>query len=378
VAALVPDAPGAPRRERMGSVEVHRFRYFLPRRAQALAYGDGMAANLAASPRVWAQPLPYLVAQATATRALARRLAVDVVNSHWIVPQGLTAAIARGRRRRFAHLATLHGGDAYLLRRLPFARSVAGFVAARTDALLAVSSNVRDALDGALGRASGALVQPMGVALARFGAQDAPGPPPAPEFPGGFLLYVGRLLPIKGVEQWLRALPRVLAGHPELGACVVGSGPAEAELRAEAARLGIAGRVRFTGRLPHAEVARFLRACRAVAVPSVTQAGGRAEGMPTVVAEALAAGAPLVATATGGIPDVVRHGENGWLCRERDPADLAEKLLAALADRSPERSRRARETARALDWERVADRYLEVMDRACGRQPPGAATRAPG
>jgi phosphatidylinositol alpha-1,6-mannosyltransferase len=274
-------------------------------------------------------------------------------------------------------VATLHGGDAYLLRRLPFARRIAGFVAARSEALLAVSSNVRDALDAALGRPSGALVQPMGVALSRFAAEEA-GPTSAPEFPGGFVLYVGRLVPIKGVEHWLRALPRVLAAHPELGACVVGSGPAEAELRAEAARLGIAGRVRFAGRLPHAEVARLLGACRAVAVPSVTRAGGRAEGMPAVVAEALAAGAPLVATATGGIPDVVRHGENGWLCRERDPADLAEKLLAALADRSPERSRRARESARALDWERVADRYLEVMAGACARPPRGAATRAPG
>ncbi len=374
VTALVPDAPGAPRRERMGAVEVHRFTYFLPRRAQALAYGDGIAANLARSPLAWAQPVPYLVAQATATRALARRLAIDVVNSHWVLPQGLSAALARGRRPRFAHVATLHGGDAYLLRRLPFARRIAGYIAGRTDAFFAVSTNLREAFDAALGRASGALVQPMGVAVARFDVEA--GPPLDPPFPGGFLLFAGRLAPIKGVEQLLRALPRVLASHPQLGACIVGSGPAEARLRAEAERLGIAARVRFTGRLPHAEVVRHLRACRAAVIPSVTRAGGRAEGMPTAVAEALAAGAPLVATATGGIPDVVRHGENGWLCRERDPADLAEKLLAALADRSPERARRAREAARALDWDRVAERYLEVMSRACARPRRAGPTRA--
>lgn len=375
VVALVPDAPGAPRRERMGGVEVHRFTYFLPRGAQALAYRDGMAANLAASPRIWAQPLPYLASQATATRVLARRLGIDVVSSHWVLPQGLSAAIARGRRRpRFAHVATLHGGDVHLLRRLPFARRVAGYVAARTDAFLAVSAGVRGALDAALGRASGAVVQPMGVALDRFGPEAA-APPLASGFTGGFVLYAGRLDPIKGVEHLLRALPRVFAHHPDLGACIVGSGPAEAGLRAEAARLGIAERVRFEGRLPHAEVASRLRACRAVAVPSVTRPGGQAEGMPTVVAEALAAGAPLVATATGGIPEVVR--ENGWLCRERDPADLAEKLLLALADRSPGRALRAQEAGRALDWERVADRYVEVMRRACERTPRPGSTRAP-
>jgi glycosyltransferase involved in cell wall biosynthesis len=377
VAALVPDAPGAARRERMGRVEVHRFTYFLPRRVQGLAYGDGIAANLAASPRVAVQALPYLVAQATATRALVRRLGIDVVSSHWVLPQGLAAAIARGRaRRRFAHVATLHGGDAHLLRRLPLVRRIAGFVAARTDAWIAVSASVRDALDAALGRASGAAIQPMGVALERFGL-EAPAPPGlASGFPGGFVLYAGRLARIKGVEHLLRALPRVFASHPGLGACIVGSGPAEPGLRAEAARLGISDRVRFEGRLPQAEVARRLRACRAAVVPSVTRAGGRSEGMPTIVAEALAAGAPLVATSSGGIPELVRHGENGWLCRERDPGDLAEKLLAALADRSPGRAPRAREAARALDWERVADRYLEVMRRACERPPRSGSLRA--
>jgi len=174
----------------------------------------------------------------------------------------------------------------------------------------------------------------------------------------------------------LRALPRVFAAYPGLGLCVLGSGPEGAALRAEAERLGIAARVRFAGRVPQAEVARHLRACRAAVVPSVTGAGGRAEGMPTVIAEALAAGAPLVATATGGIPDVVRDGENGWLCRERDPEDLAAKLLAALADRSPERARRARESAAALDWDRVAACYLEVMQRACVRPPRAGAPRA--
>jgi glycosyltransferase involved in cell wall biosynthesis len=373
VTALVPDAPGAARRERLGDVDVHRFTYFLPRRWQALAYGDGIAANLR-SPRAWLQPLPFLAAQVAAVRTLAERLRIDAVSSHWILPQGLAAAIARGARHRFAHVATLHGGDAFLLRRLPFARRVAGFLWRRSDALLPVSSGLRDAFDAALGRPSGAVVQPMGVSLARFGAADAE--PLAAPFAGGFVVCAARLVALKGVEQLLRAMPRVLAVHPDTGLCILGAGPREADLRAEAARLGIAARVRFAGRVSQAEVARHLRACRAAVVPSVTGAGGRAEGMPTVVAEALAAGAPLVATATGGIPDVVRHGENGWLCRERDPDDLAEKILLALADRSPERARRARESAAALDWDRVAACYLEVMRRAHAQPPRAGDPRA--
>jgi glycosyltransferase involved in cell wall biosynthesis len=102
-----------------------------------------------------------------------------------------------------------------------------------------------------------------------------------------------------------------------------------------------------------------MRGCEAVVVPSIRLPGGREEGMPTVVAEALAAGARVVATATGGIPDRVRHGENGWLCRDSDPEALSAAILAALAaDRAPEAA--DPDAAQALDWSSVAEHYLEV------------------
>ncbi len=102
VTALVPDAPGAPRRERMGRVEVRRFTYFLPRRAQALAYGHGMRNNLRGSLLGRLQPLPFVWSQARATRLLVRSQRIQVVNSHWMVPQGLSSALARGSPRALA------------------------------------------------------------------------------------------------------------------------------------------------------------------------------------------------------------------------------------------------------------------------------------
>jgi glycosyltransferase involved in cell wall biosynthesis len=175
---------------------------------------------------------------------------------------------------------------------------------------------------------------------------------------------VGRLLEIKGVAYLLRAMPRVLARHPGIGLLVVGYGERQQALRADAERLGIGSAVRFAGRRSREEVARSFRGCRLAVVPSIERADGRAEGMPTVLLEALASGVRVVATATGGIPDVLRHGENGWLCRDRDPEDLAEKILCALDD--PRDSRvphSARETARRFDWPRVAERYAEVFER---------------
>lgn len=360
VAVLAPGAPDAPSEESWDGVRVRRFTYFVPRSWQRLTYGDGIDVNLRRSWRARATPPFFLAAQARATRALVAEQAIDVVNSHWILPQGLTAALARGRGHRFAHVATLHGGDAHLLARLPGASGIARFILGRTDALLASSTSVRDVFDGALGAASGAGIQPMGVHVKAF--REAV-PPDEPPFPEGYLLYVGRLQEIKGVEHLLRALPRVREQHPGVGLVVVGYGEREAALRAQAGSLGIADAVHFTGQQPAPAVARWLRGCRAAVVPSVRMPGGRSEGMPTVVLEALAAGAPLVATRTGGIPDVVRPGQNGWLCRDRDPEDLAGRILEALAAGREGVAEAAAATADAHDWKQVAAHYLEVFER---------------
>ena len=85
--------------------------------------------------------------------------------------------------------------------------------------------------------------------------------------------------------------------------------------------------------------------------------------MPTVVAEALAAGARLVATATGGIPDVVEEGRNGWLCAEGDADALAEAIMRALGPGSEAVAERARAGGDAFDWSRVAEAYRETFAR---------------
>ncbi|MGI9590325.1 MAG: glycosyltransferase, partial [Myxococcota bacterium] len=227
VSVLAPGALDAPESEVWDGVAVRRFTYFVPRSWQRLAYGDGIDVNLRRSWRARATPPFFLAAQARAIRKLVAEARIDLVNSHWILPQGLTAALGRGRQRRFAHVVTLHGGDAHLLASLPGRAALARFILGRTDALLASSTSVRDVFDAALGEASHAGIQPMGVHTARF--RDAQ-PPESEPFVGGYLLFVGRLQEIKGVGHLLRALPRVRLQHPELGLVVVGYGEQEAKL----------------------------------------------------------------------------------------------------------------------------------------------------
>ncbi len=370
IIVLAPDAPGAPRCERMGRLEVRRATYFVPRGLQRLALGRGMPENLRSSWLARIQVPFYLIRQWQAIHAMARQLKVDVVNAHWLVPQGLAAAWARGSKRRFKLLLHVHSTDVHLLRGLPGGRRIARFVVRRCDAVFATSSFVRSALDELLGFASGASLRSMGVHTQIFAQPSTPdsssgrAPNQGDQLPGDFLLFVGRLAPVKGVDILIAAMPAVLAEHPELHLMVIGQGSEESNLRALSKDLGVDRRVSFLGRKPHPDIVRLLQNCRAAIVPSIVTPRGETEGMPTVVLEAMAAGARIVASDVGGIPDVVRHGENGWLCRSRDPSDLARKILTALADPVSSGVRpSAVETARQNDWQEVAKSYKDCLNK---------------
>jgi colanic acid/amylovoran biosynthesis glycosyltransferase len=110
------------------------------------------------------------------------------------------------------------------------------------------------------------------------------------------------------------------------GLDIAGSGPLEAELRAQAADLSS---VRFLGWQTPEQLSRILHKAQAVVVPSRIAADGDCEGLPTVVLESIRAGVPVVASDHAGIPEIIRHEETGFLVPENDPDALAAALLAA-------------------------------------------------
>jgi glycosyltransferase involved in cell wall biosynthesis len=363
VTVLAPGAPGARPQERMGLVHVERFGSVLPSSARQLAHGEAIPDDLRRSRRARLQEVMFVLAQARAIRRVVSARGIDVVHSHWILPQGLSTAIARGRRRRFQHVVTLHGGDSHLLRQLPLGQMLARYVLDRADRIVAVSRSVRANLDATLGETSGAVIQPMGVHVARFRTGAVAESP----FPKGFLVVIARLVKIKGVDVLLRALPHVLKQHPGIGLLIVGDGPEAAPLIGLVHELGLDEAVQFVGTRRHTAIAALLRGCRAAVVPSLVDTDGRAEGMPTVVSEALAAGARVVASRVGGIPDVIEDGRNGWLAEPGSAGDLAAKIVAALeTERRHPIDAAADETAESLDWARIAEVYLGYTDDTSG------------
>lgn len=169
---------------------------------------------------------------------------------------------------------------------------------------------------------------------------------------GRLVLWVGNLVKVKDPALALEAL----AACPGAELLMAGDGPLMPALRRRCAKLGLEGRVHWLGRVPHRRVADLMAACDALLLSS------RSEGDPNVVLEALASGRPVAATRVGGVEDLVRPGENGFLAEPGDAAGLAEALAQVLArDWDPQA---LAGTVAGRSWSASARRLYEVLAEA--------------
>jgi colanic acid/amylovoran biosynthesis glycosyltransferase len=149
-----------------------------------------------------------------------------------------------------------------------------------------------------------------------------------------YVLCVGRHTDKKGLDVLLTAWSTIAERHPSVSLVQVGGGPLTEELLALAHTLGIEDRVRFLGVQTRDGVLALMQRAEVFCLPSRTAASGDEEGLGVVFNEASACAVPCVATHHGGIPEVVRDGENGLLVAENDAPALADALDAVLSDQS--------------------------------------------
>lgn len=139
------------------------------------------------------------------------------------------------------------------------------------------------------------------------------------------VLTVGRLSAEKGHRYLVEAARLVVEQRRDAHFVALGDGRERRRLGEQVRRLGLNGRFLFAGF--RSDAPQLMAQADVLALASLT------EGLPSVLLEAFAAGLPVVATAVGGVPEVVRHGENGWLVSPRDPSGLAAALIESLSDR---------------------------------------------
>ncbi|WEV28273.1 glycosyltransferase family 4 protein [Streptomyces sp. 71268] len=304
------------------------------------------------------------------TRRATELLRAHGCSSVWFgaaAPLGLMAPALRaaGARRL---VATTHGHEAGWAQ-LPAARQLLRRIGDGTDTLTYLGEYTRSRIAGALTeRAAARMVQlPPGVdekafhpgsggdeIRARLGLTDRP-----------VVVCVSRLVPRKGQDTLILALPRILSRVPDAVLLIVGGGPYRGDLERLARQTGVSDSVRFTGPVPGAELPAHYGAGDVFAMPCRTRRGGLdVEGLGIVYLEASATGLPVVAGDSGGAPDAVLDGETGWVVRGGSVEESADRIIALLGD--PELRQRMGERGRAWveerwRWDLLAQRLTELL-----------------
>ncbi|WP_328463059.1 glycosyltransferase family 4 protein [Streptomyces sp. NBC_00448] len=304
------------------------------------------------------------------TRRAAELLREHGCSSVWFGAAAPLALMAPALRKAGARrlVGTTHGHEAAWAQ-LPASRQLLRRIGEGTDVLTYLGEYTRSRIAAALTpEAAERMVRlppgvdenvfhpgPDGVVLrARLGLADRP-----------VVVCVSRLVPRKGQDTLILAMPRILREVPDTVLLIVGGGPYRGELEKLAARTGVAAAVRFTGSVPWSELPAHYGAGDIFAMPCRTRRGGLdVEGLGIVYLEASATGLPVVAGDSGGAPDAVLDGETGYVVPGGSPEQAASRILTLLRD--PELRRSLGERGRAWvheawSWDLLADRLKGLL-----------------
>jgi glycosyltransferase involved in cell wall biosynthesis len=274
-------------------------------------------------------------------RALRAEFPFDVIDAEFFFPDGL-AAVRLGKALGVPVSIKARGSDILYWGRQPAAMRQVVDAGCAADGLLAVSAALKADMV-ALGMPEDRItVHHTGVDHALFSPLDRPKAKAALGVSGPLIVCVGTLMKRKGQGLLIEAIE----GVPGATLVLIGHGPDRARFEAQAAALGLADRVRFTGAIPHAEIAQWLGAADAMALAS------QSEGLANVWVEALACGTPLVITDVGGAREVMDRPEAGHLV----PSD-ASAIAAAIVEliEYPRAPSSVRAAAERFTWKANSD-----------------------
>lgn len=360
VHVLTPHSHGALKEECFGDIKVHRFKYFFPEKLQKLTQEAGITPNLQKNKFLLFQ-LPFLfISEIAATARIIRREKINTVNSHWIVPQGLATAII-ANLLKINHVITAHGTDVFTLKKWgKLGKHIATYAINRADAVMPVSSYLKKTLDEVAGRKYRFEIAPMGIKGDRFNPEKRGG-----DRTGGpdclRLLFVGKLVEIKGARYLLEAVNILKERGTRVELTIIGRGPREDELKNYALEKDLSGQVDFLGWMHNEKLPDFYAASDITVVPSHDKTGD-VEGMPVVILESFAAGTPVLASRISGIPDVVKDGLNGWLVQSGSGKALADKIGELNSADLKKFSEAALQTAKKYTCQSIAKKYREIIE----------------
>jgi len=348
----------------VSGIPVHRFRYF-PRRWERLTHEEAAPDRMRRALLYRVMAVCFVAAGMVAAWRLCRRQRYDVIHVHWPFPLALFGWAAQ-RARPAALVTTFYGVELrWVKTAMPFLRGFLKWAARRSDRVVAISSYTADEVRE--------LVQ-VPIEVIPYTA-SLPAPPASRAERGSAagpftVLFVGRLVERKGVTHLVDAASQLLPSV-DVRLVIVGDGPERARIEARIREQGLDGRAAVRGRVSEAELQVAYAAADAFVLPAVVDRRGDTEGLGVVLLEAMNYRVPVIASAIGGITDVVEDGVSGLLVPPGDAGALA-RALERLA-KAPDQAARLgdagyRRLHERFSWEAITRRWVEVYNAAVARR----------
>jgi len=365
---LAPAFRGGPEHEPT-DLPVRRFRY-APAVVETLTHEQSVPDRLRSRPSA-VFLLPAYIAGGCAAAIEAGAERPDIVHVHWPMPHALFgAALRRASRGHTALVCSYYSVEVnWVVTRLGWLTPFLAWTIRTADAVTAISTATADAVHEVVDRP--VTIIPYAAALPEDMTPAAQVPLADPAAPLR-LLFAGRLVERKGVEVLVRAVAR-LRHQRDAELVIVGAGEREGHIRRTAALEGVESHVHLRGFVSADRLAAEYARCDMFVLPAVFDARGDTEGLGVVLLEALRFERPVIASAVGGIRDIVQDGTTGWLVPPGDAEVLARKILEVAAD--PDRARRVAARGRAMiarrfSWDRILSETTGVYRQA--REARGA------
>jgi len=361
VRVLVPHNAHTKDYEDIDGVEVYRFQYMWPKKLQRVAYCSGIAESLTSPLTLTQLPLFFFF---FFLHTIRHALWADVIHCHWAF-SGLSGLFAT-RIVRKPVVCTFYGAEVYTKR----FRRLVKFIGERVDCLLFISNYTK--------QQTLSLLTPKEYKVVHITTIDSSVlQPPKPEVLRRFygleddsiiVLSVGRLVERKGFEYLIKAFSEIKTPHKTY-LMIVGGGHLKNKLSELVKQLELDGRVVLAGGIPHENMNMYFSGCDVFALASILDSRGDTEGLGLVFIEAGFYSKPIVATAVGGIVDVVEDGVNGFLVDQKDVPQLTEKLERLIEDGllRLELGKNGRMLVeRKFNPQKIAGEIIRVYQQACG------------
>ena len=277
-----------------------------------------------------------------------------LLHSHTILPDGLAGARA-AKRFGLKSLCTLHGSDINVYphrSRSIYKHSELGLT--MNDSCIAVSGVIKErALKISSGARIDVITNGVDTDMFRSGRRGM-------THDKRQIVFVGKLVESKGVKELLRAFERIRGKHRDTQLMLIGEPEMKEWVSEYVHRNGLVGAVEMTGVVKHDALPEYYGKGHIFVLPSYS------EGMPVSMFEAMAMRLPVVVSAVGGVPEIIRHGENGLLIKPRSVDDIVDKVSMlldnpALADRIAETA--LREIRDKYTWDISARKLVEKYNR---------------